>query len=684
MMLGAGSAMGGGGMGVAQTHVAQPHDMGAGSATLPGAAGGMKVEGGKGEPTGEDSDEQAEEQVPVLVGGSRQYSSGVLATQDPTQDPWRSEPLVLPSYAAWFRLDAVHPIERRALPKILSDSDEATAAYMELRNGVVNLYRDCPHRVLTASDCLHHIPRRADQIFLVHGFLAHWGIINTEADARIRYAKAMRALAPMVPSIPAFDDWSEDETRRLFDALHRFSLTTYQRPEDETLRLFDALQRCGDEWDVVSHLVGGKSMDQCVRHFISLPISDLYVSDAFARRGDEEERVLRCASDSTGERAGGEGVEKRGGASSRSDQEERALRSAGGAVPPRGLSDQGCPLLSSQLRAMLSADFPDPEAGRAALQAALAVLDRHEGADPPPDPASEAGPSPSSGTPVPSGTPPIPAKWAAALHWPPAGAAGGAGGGEAARGEDGSKTGRARPETGDLVLVLAPEVGGCVRARVDAVHGRRSGVDFVDVRVVGALRAETMQLGRGEIRVLSGKEVAAVEEALGRTFMDAAGEEEQGGLQVPSGGAPPHPQALDMQTCSVMDFQGGSPLLKGPRRALAAAQAAAALACGAARESEEACETAVPPLDAPKRARSEEGGALGGGESSGGGRGGGGLPERLLDDAEVATAAWKRTKLAHVRGVLEAGVARTVARVAAFETADALLEHARDALAARD
>ena len=50
--------------------------------------------------------------------------------QDPTQDPWRSEPLVLPSYAAWFRLDAVHPIERRALPKILSDNDEAAAAYV--------------------------------------------------------------------------------------------------------------------------------------------------------------------------------------------------------------------------------------------------------------------------------------------------------------------------------------------------------------------------------------------------------------------------------------------------------------------------------------------------------------------------------------------------------------------------
>lgn len=40
---------------------------------------------------------------------------------------------MLPSYAAWFRLDAVHPIERRALPKILSDSDEATAAYVSTR-----------------------------------------------------------------------------------------------------------------------------------------------------------------------------------------------------------------------------------------------------------------------------------------------------------------------------------------------------------------------------------------------------------------------------------------------------------------------------------------------------------------------------------------------------------------------
>ena len=38
------------------------------------------------------------------------------------------------------------------------------------------------------------------QIFLVHGFLAHWGIINTEADARIRYAKAIHALTPCPPN----------------------------------------------------------------------------------------------------------------------------------------------------------------------------------------------------------------------------------------------------------------------------------------------------------------------------------------------------------------------------------------------------------------------------------------------------------------------------------------------------
>ena len=73
--------MGGGAMGVAQTHVAQPHDMVTGSAILPGAAGLMKVEGGRGDDPMDGGEGDEEEEEPVLVGGSRQYSSGVLATQ---------------------------------------------------------------------------------------------------------------------------------------------------------------------------------------------------------------------------------------------------------------------------------------------------------------------------------------------------------------------------------------------------------------------------------------------------------------------------------------------------------------------------------------------------------------------------------------------------------------------------
>ena len=74
---------------------------------------------------------------------------------------------------------------------------------------------------------------------------------------------------------------------------------------------------------------------------------------------------------------------------------------------------------------------------------------RHDGvAASPPDAPSrtnpEAGPSRTNPEAGPSGPAPIPAGWAAALHWPLAGGSGG-----------GKETARARPEVGDLVLVLA-------------------------------------------------------------------------------------------------------------------------------------------------------------------------------------------------------------------------------------
>jgi hypothetical protein len=416
------------------------------------------------------------------------------------------------------------------------------------------------------------------------------------------------AADPVIPSLPNFDDWAEDET----------------------LKLLDALQRCGDEWDVVSQLVGTKNMEQCVRHFAALPIADQYLADAHARRTDQEARALRGH--------------------------------ARGAVPPRALSLDAAPRLSSQLRALLAAVAVDPEGQ--ALRAAMRVLDvsSFDGV--------EVGPSGGAAEEERAvGPPPGASKWLAALRWPP---------NRTAANNSASEDGVEGPVAGDLAVLLAQEVGGCARVRVEAVHGRRGGAVFVDVLVAGKARTETltMQLDAGELRVLCEEEVKAVEEALGRGFLDIAPEKEAELTSFETA----HPQAGDKRVASALQAGAPIPLLQGTQRAVAVRQAAAKQACASARVEQRAERRA-------KRLRHESVGTSMSGVQS----------EGVLDNGEAALEAWRDSRLAEVRRtlseggdatrtrdamlqVLRAGVARTAARLAALTKTDALLEEARDAL----
>ena len=45
--------------------------------------------------------------------------------------------------------------------------------------------------MLTAADCLPHIAGRADVVVRVHALLAFWGLVNAEADGRVRLGKAL-------------------------------------------------------------------------------------------------------------------------------------------------------------------------------------------------------------------------------------------------------------------------------------------------------------------------------------------------------------------------------------------------------------------------------------------------------------------------------------------------------------
>ena len=50
--------------------------------------------------------------------------------------------------------------------------------------------------------------------------------------------------------------------------------------EQETLLLLEGLEMYKDDWNKVSEHVGSRTQDECVLHFLKLPIEDPYLEDA--------------------------------------------------------------------------------------------------------------------------------------------------------------------------------------------------------------------------------------------------------------------------------------------------------------------------------------------------------------------------------------------------------------------
>lgn len=49
--------------------------------------------------------------------------------------------------------------------------------------------------------------------------------------------------------------------------------------DQETLLLLEGLEKFGEDWKSVAEHVGSKTMEQCVLHFLRLPIEDPYLED---------------------------------------------------------------------------------------------------------------------------------------------------------------------------------------------------------------------------------------------------------------------------------------------------------------------------------------------------------------------------------------------------------------------
>ena len=187
----------------------------------------------------------------------------------------------MPSHAAWLRLDAVHDLERRALPDFFDGSSflKTPESYVQMRNFVINTYREQPSLPLTVTECRRNLAVDVATVMRLHQFLEHWGIINHNASTRGGGSQPAAGVAlegPAVASAGAVAPIRRGTNLAFRRDLYEEGGDAWR--EQDTLALLEALEMYEASWDDVANHVG-KPVDQCIQHFLRLPIEEPYAQD---------------------------------------------------------------------------------------------------------------------------------------------------------------------------------------------------------------------------------------------------------------------------------------------------------------------------------------------------------------------------------------------------------------------
>ncbi|CAH0760566.1 unnamed protein product [Diatraea saccharalis] len=243
--------------------------------------------------------------------------------------------IVVPSYSAWFDYNSIHTIEKRALPEFFNGKNKSKTPeiYLAYRNFMIDTYRLNPTEYLTSTACRRNLAGDVCAIMRVHGFLEQWGLINYQIEAECRptamgppptshfhvLSDTPSGLQPLVarppqtrpaenaavPKVeaglpngteagaappaaapaPAAAAAAQDPPADLVppSALkldqYRGGPRGREWTEQETLLLLEALEMHRDDWNRVAAHVGTRTQDECILHFLRLPIEDPYLND---------------------------------------------------------------------------------------------------------------------------------------------------------------------------------------------------------------------------------------------------------------------------------------------------------------------------------------------------------------------------------------------------------------------
>uniref|UniRef100_A0A7I4YS18 SWI/SNF complex subunit SMARCC2 n=1 Tax=Haemonchus contortus TaxID=6289 RepID=A0A7I4YS18_HAECO len=237
--------------------------------------------------------------------------------------------IVVPSYAAWFDYNAVHQIEKRAVPEFFNGRNKSKTpeVYLSYRNFMVDTYRLNPFEYLSATACRRNLAGDVCSIVRVHSFLEQWGLINYQVDSDARPAPiappatshfmvladtptGVQPICPVVSSVVTEKKEADDSEKTPIEKLSNVGLKTdqYQKQlaamktkgaapgrdwtDQETLLLLEGLEMFKDDWNKVSDHVGSRTQDECILRFLQLPIQDPYLGSDDAHGPGSGDSIL--------------------------------------------------------------------------------------------------------------------------------------------------------------------------------------------------------------------------------------------------------------------------------------------------------------------------------------------------------------------------------------------------------
>ncbi|ROL45892.1 SWI/SNF complex subunit SMARCC1 [Anabarilius grahami] len=249
----------------------------------------------------------------------REYGRGMEGEESATE---QTHHIIVPTYASWFDYNCIHQIERRALPEFFNGKNKSKTPeiYLAYRNFMIDTYRLNPQEYLTSTSCRRNLTGDVCALIRVHSFLEQWGLINYQVDAESRplpmgppptphfnvLTDTPSGLVPLqhrplqVSASQHMLHFPEKSTEKPSDLQNfglRTDIYTKKHPkskganagrewtEQETLLLLEALEMYKDDWNKVSEHVGSRTQDDCILHFLRLPIEDPYLENSEASMG---------------------------------------------------------------------------------------------------------------------------------------------------------------------------------------------------------------------------------------------------------------------------------------------------------------------------------------------------------------------------------------------------------------